>query len=279
MHKQWLLILVLAPWFSVSSALAGDRLKSTGGVSTIEGAAGGGLVPWATISGYSSTDQLSVQAFATQVVVDDYRLRVTGLSASYNNRVELSFAQQNFRLDALDQSLEQNIFGAKVRLAGSLLYTAMPQISVGLQYKVHQNFDLPEAVGARSDSDLEAYLSASKVYFDAFFGRNLLLNATVRATRANQTGLLGFGSEDANNYRAMLEGSAALLVTHDLALGVEYRQKPDQLAFAREDDWFDVFAAWFINKNVSLVAAYADLGSIAGQDQQRGWYLSVQGAY
>ena len=67
-----------------------------------------------------------------------------------------------------------------------------------------------------------------------------------------------------------------MLFHPSLAVGVEYRQKPDNLGFAREDDWHDAFVAWFPNKHVALVAAYADLGSIAGLDGQRGGYVSLQ---
>jgi hypothetical protein len=37
--------------------------------------------------------------------------------------------------------------------------------------------------------------------------------------------------------------------------------------------------AWFPSKRVSVVAAWADLGSIATLDGQRGAYLSLQLAY
>ncbi len=57
---------------------------------------------------------------------------------------------------------------------------------------------------------------------------------------------------------------------------MEYRQKPDNLSFAREDDWYDVFVGWFPTKRVSLVAAWSDLCSIAGLDDQKGLYLSLQ---
>ncbi|OYW32390.1 MAG: hypothetical protein B7Z51_03330, partial [Methyloversatilis sp. 12-65-5] len=35
---------------------AGDRLIATGGVTQIEGAAGGGLNPWAVIAGYGTRE-------------------------------------------------------------------------------------------------------------------------------------------------------------------------------------------------------------------------------
>ncbi|MFB2800041.1 DUF3034 family protein [Shewanella seohaensis] len=256
----------------------GSRVIATGGASMTEGSAGGGIVPWAVINGYGSSDEWSATAMVTGVYVDDFTLKVMGASLSYDNRFELSLARQTFDLDTLGGELGQDIVGFKYKLAGELLYTAMPQITLGAQYKKVDDFSLPQAVGARDDWGLDIYVAASKVFFDTVAGRNLLLNATVRATKANQTGLLGFGTEASNDYHFMLEASAALLLTDNLALGIEYRQKPNELGFAREDDWQDIFLAWFINKHLSVVTAYADLGSIAGFEHQRGWYLSLEGA-
>ena len=256
----------------------GSRVVATGGGTMIEGCAGGGIVPWAVINGYGSSDEWSATAMATGVYVDDFTLKVIGASLSFDNRFELSAARQTFDLETMGGELGQDIFGVKYKLAGELLYTAMPQITLGAQYKRVDDFAIPQAVGARSDWGLDVYLAASKVFFDAVAGRNLLLNGTVRATKANQTGLLGFGTQASSDYQFVLEASAAVLLTDNVALGIEYRQKPNELAFAREDDWQDVFLAWFINKHLSVVTAYANLGSIAGFDEQQGWYVSVEGA-
>lgn len=264
---------------SSGTAQAGSKVIATGGASTIEGSAGGGIVPWAVINSYASSDEWGATAFATQVGVDDFTLNVAGASISYDNRWELSFARQTFKLDSIGGELKQDVLGLKYHLAGELLYTALPQISLGLQYKKHRDFALPQAVGARDDSGLDVYISASKVLFNQLAGRNLLLNATVRASKANQTGLLGFGTANDNNYQLLFESSAVMLLTNQVALGVEFRQKPNQLAFAREDHWRDLFAAWFINKHVSVVAGYADLGSIAGFSSQQGYYLSLEGVW
>ena len=66
------------------------------------------------------------------------------------------------------------------------------------------------------------------------------------------------------------------MLSRKLVVGAEYRFKPDNLAFADEDDWLDLFAAYAINEHATLTAAYADLGSIATFDDQRGLYLSLQ---
>ena len=262
---------------TVPAFAEGSRVVATGGGTTIEGSAGGGIVPWAVINGYGSSDEWSATAMATGVYVDDFTLKVIGASLSFDNRFELSVARQTFDLDTMGGELGQDIFGVKYKLAGELLYTAMPQITLGAQYKRVDDFAIPLAVGARSDWGLDVYIAASKVFFDAVAGRNLLLNGTVRATKANQTGLLGFGTQASNDYQFVLEASAAVLLTDNVALGIEYRQKPNELAFAREDDWQDVFLAWFINKHLSVVTAYANLGSIAGFADQQGWYVSVEG--
>lgn len=263
---------------TVPTFAEGSRVVATGGGTMIEGSAGGGIVPWAVINGYGSSGEWSATAMATGVYVDDFTLKVIGASLSFDNRFELSVARQTFDLDTMGGELGQDIFGVKYKLAGELLYTAMPQITLGAQYKRVDDFAIPQAVGARDDWGLDVYVAASKVFFDAIAGRNVLLNGTVRATKANQTGLLGFGTQANHDYQFVLEASAAVLLTDNVALGIEYRQKPDELAFAREDDWQDVFLAWFINKHLSVVTAYANLGSIAGFEEQRGWYLSVEGA-
>ncbi|WMB74139.1 DUF3034 family protein [Shewanella oncorhynchi] len=263
---------------TVPTFAEGSRVVTTSGGTMIEGSAGGGIVPWAVINGYGSSGEWSATAMATGVYVDDFTLKVIGASLSFDNRFELSVARQTFDLDTMGGELGQDIFGVKYKLAGELLYTAMPQIALGAQYKRVDDFAIPQAVGARDDWGLDMYVAASKVFFDAIAGRNVLLNGTVRATKANQTGLLGFGTQANHDYQFVLEASAAVLLTDNVALGIEYRQKPDELAFAREDDWQDVFLAWFINKHLSVVTAYANLGSIAGFEEQRGWYLSVEGA-
>ena len=262
------------------------KLLATGGASQVEGAGGGGLVPWATLSGYGTREQHGGAVFATRVDTGDYALDVQGAAFTLGNRLELSLARQRLDLGELRrqlslpwQSLGQDIFGAKLRLSGDLIYTRAPQVSAGVQYKRLRDATLPLALGARDESGVDLYVSATKLFLSGPGGYQWLLNGTVRSTRANQLGLLGFGGDHKSGRSLLLEGSAAVLLAPSLAVGVEYRQKPDNLGFAREDDWRDAFVAWFPNKHLSVVAAWAELGSIATLDNQRGPYLSVQLAF
>jgi hypothetical protein len=264
-------------------AIAADgRLLATGGASSLEGAAGGGITPWAVLAGYGETGEWGATVFATRVNSQDYRLDVSGVALAWDNRIELSFAQQRLDISSLhlpDSSLNQDIFGLKVRLFGDLMYDQLPQVSLGVQHKKQQNFLIPKLVGAGRDADTEAYLQASRLLLGGAFGYNLLLNGGVRYSRANQLGLLGFGGERNDQREMLAEASLAVLFNPRWVLGVEYRQKPDNLSFAKESDWSDVFVGYFPNKHLSLVLAWAQLGDIAGLSNQNGPYLSLQGSF
>ncbi|MBO9853832.1 DUF3034 family protein [Xanthomonas phaseoli] len=282
-----LLAAAAAGVFAPLHALAGDgRLLATGGVSMIEGSSGGGIVPWATLSGYGTRDELGTVAFATHVDSGDYRLDVQGAALTVGNRLELSLARQRLDLGALQDrlglpwnALGQDLVGAKWRVAGDLVYGHAPQVSLGVQYKRLRNGTLPLAIGARDDHGTDIYVSASRLLLQGAGGYQLLLNGTLRATRANQAGLLGFGGDRRNSYRLVPEVSAAVVLSPSWAVGVEYRDKPNNLGFAREQAWADAFVAWFPSKHVSLTAAWADLGDIATLADQRGPYLSLQVAF
>ena len=174
--------------------------------------------------------------------------------------------------------IDQNIVGAKVRLLGDAVYDQdrwLPQVSVGVQYKSNNRPALLSAIGAKSSDGVDFYLAGTKL----FLAQSLLLNATGRATRANQFGLLGFGGDRSGGYSAQFEGSAVYLLSRNLAVGGEFRTKPDNLRFAREDNAWDLFAAWFVNKRLSATLACVQLGRIARQASQNGVYLSLQAGF
>ncbi|GGW87639.1 DUF3034 family protein [Alteromonas halophila] len=252
------------------------KLIGTAGLNQIEGAGGGGLVPWATLSGYDSQEQTSLNVFATNVNVDDYRLQVLGSSVSLYDRVEVSAARHTFDLTSLGGEIRQNIYGAKVRLYGDVVYSQYPQLSAGVQYKDLQDDTIANALGSTDSSGLDYYLSATKVHLGAAAGYNLVWNVTARMTKANQLGLLGFGHATQDNHELMMEGSVGILFNRHLAVGAEYRQKPDNLGLG-EDDWWDVFVTYIPSKSFNVTLAWAELGSIAGAQGQDGLYLSIGG--
>jgi hypothetical protein len=265
---------------AAAPVIAGDRLQWTGAVTQVEGAAGGGVVPWALVGGLETDEQFGATAFATNVAVSDFSLRTGGFGIDYDDRIELSVARQRFDAGSLlpGLTLGQNIVGLKVRVIGDAVFAPdeyLPQIALGAQWKRTLDFDqIPHAVGAARGEDVDLYLAATKLYFAALAGHNVIIDATVRRTRANQFGLLGFGG-DGSGFSWMPEVSAAVWLNERLLLGAEYRDKPSNLQAFREDAARDIFLAWGPLKNLTLTVAWADLGSIAGKSSQRGLYASL----
>jgi hypothetical protein len=259
------------------------KLLATGGVSQLEGAGGGGLTTWALITGYGTRDGAGIDAHFTYVDVGNYSLWSEGAAIGLFDRVELSYAHQTFDTQEVGALLglgkgyeiSQDVYGAKVKLIGDAVYdqdSMLPEIAIGAQYKQNDRAALLHAIGAKSADGTDYYVAATKLFLE----ESVLVDTTLRETKANQFGILGFGGDRNDNYSTQFEGSAAYLFSRKFAAGVEFRTKPNNLGIAREDDAWDVFAAYFLNKNISLTAAYVDLGNIVIRDHQHGAYLSLQ---
>ncbi len=269
---------------AVTTAYGGDRLAATGGVMQIEGAAGGGLTPWALIAGLGTEDEVGGSAFCTRVRPSDFILDTCGVAVGIDNRLELSLARQTFNLDSViqNQHIDQSIVGAKLRLFGDAVLDQdqpwLPQVSAGVMWKHNSSYDfVPELLGARHRDGADFYLAATKIWLDGPLGHSWLADVTLRESNANQLGLLGFGG-DLGNYHLLAEGSLGVFLNDYVILGGEYRQKPNNLSAFRENDFKDVFLAFVPVKYLSLTLAYVDLGNIADKPHQDGWYLSLQGS-
>lgn len=284
---------------------APGKLLLTGGVTSVEGAAGGGLTPWAVTGGYATGQDVSVFATASRVRTRDFGLSVQAVGLAWGEHVEATFAHQEFDTGPVAGALaavlmdpafnglrlKQDIIGLKVRVFGDAVLdsdTWLPQIAVGLELKETNAGHLAPVLasfGAKGKGT-DFYISATKL----FLAESLLVNGTLRATRANQTGLLGFGATGHDSYQVRPEISVAYLFSKSVALGAEYRAKPDNLrdntalgaAALREGAWKDIFLAWAPSKHLSVTAAYVDLGRIVPgvvTRRQTGSYLSAQLAY
>jgi hypothetical protein len=285
-----LLAACLTAWSPAEAQIRPDlgKLLATGGVSQLEGSGGGGLTPWALITGYGSRDSYGANTHYTTVTTPDYSLATAGVAVGYADRFEVSFANQDFRgsLAPMNQlRITQDVVGLKLKIAGDAVYDQdswMPQFAVGAMFKRTNTVGGLSALGvsnvkqlgAKDDRGTDYYISATKI----FLGESLLLNGTIRATKANQMGLLGFGGDKGDNYQAMLEASAAYLINRKLVVGAEYRMKPNNLGVDNEKAYQDIFLAYFPTKNLSLTLAYASLGDITvfNPKRQNGAYMSLQ---
>jgi hypothetical protein len=334
---------LIALAFSLPAIGAGGKLLGTGGVTQFEGSGGGGLTPWALITGYGTADEIGGSGHYTFISTDDYDLHSAGIKAGFYDRLELSLTRQRLNVDtnvvastagaligalepllgspgditASGTSIDMDIYGAKLRLFGDAVYAQdsfLPQVSLGVQHKRNRDFGsgvvvpylgdvgIPALLGAKDSSGTDYYLSATKVFLGVPWGRNLLLNGTLRATRANAYGLLGFGREvvnpldgqlldESNSYRLEYEFSAAMFVAPTVVVGAEYRTQSNRLSnqpvlgllgapdLAKEDDVYDLFVAWIPNKYFALTAAYVNLGNLPFQSRSQAAYLSLQASF
>lgn len=255
----------------------------TRGATSVEGAAGAGLATWALIAGQATEDGVGAAFFATAIPLSNYDFTAYGAGIGLFDRVEVSYARQNFDTGETGAALglgegftfAQDIVGAKIRVFGDAVYAQdswLPQVAIGAQFKRTEHEGLVAALGATNDSGVDLYVAATKIVLD----QSLVLNGTIRFTEANQFGLLGFGGDRDDGRSAQIELSGAYLATDRLLIGAEYRSRPDNLGFAREDDAYDLFAAYALTDAVTVVAGYAALGDIATFADQRGAYLSLQ---
>lgn len=278
-------VLAAAPAFA-REARAGGKLLLTDGVTTVEGAAGGGLATWALIAGNETQNGIGGTAGATLVELPDFRLTALTAAVGLWDRLELSYARQRFDTRDAGAALGlgrgftfgQDIIGAKLRVAGDAVWDQdrlLPQISIGVQHKRANQGAVIRAVGGRESRGTDFYAAATKL----ILSRGVLLNGTVRLTKANQFGLLGFGGDKGNHRTAQLEASAAYMLSRSFVLGAEARTRPNRLGFAEEDTGVDLFAAWAVHRNVTVTAAYVDLGDIATVRSQRGLFAQLQAAF
>ncbi len=97
-------------------------------------------------------------------------------------------------------TLGQDIVGLKVRLAGDAVFEPdrwLPQIAARRAVEAHPGFRCRfRAPSARRAARMSICTSRRpRLYFAALAGRNVIVDATLRRTRANQFGLLGFGGD------------------------------------------------------------------------------------
>ena len=304
-YKIWVAACVVCSLWAGAALADTGKLSLTGGVTSVDGAAGGGISPWGLIGTNATDGELGLSVGVSQLPLPDYSLTTTGVAVALNNQIEASFAQQDFnaavatRFNSLGfsvaggQHIRMNVLGLKVRIVGEAILDSdrwMPQVAAGVLYKQTDSGTIRpvlEFLGASSEGG-EAYVAASKLLLK----NSVLLNGTLRYTNANQGGLLGFGSRasGANTPRIVSEISAAYLLSSKLAVGAEVRFNPNNLeapgadanlgAGLAADNWADLFVAWAPSKHWSLTLAYVDLGrilpAITSNKNQNGAYLGLQ---
>ncbi|WP_083561407.1 DUF3034 family protein [Oceanococcus atlanticus] len=331
--RRWASAMLVAGgllWGNTATAglVNSGKVLATGGVINVDGAGGGGIAPWATISGYATRDGINGGLHYTWVYLPDYSLNSYGFTAGFFDRLELSYTRSTLPtggtfdtvglisdaagldtgIEPFNTTIKMDVYGAKLRLFGDAVYTSdswIPQVAIGGHWKENKNAALMNTLQAADTEDWEAYAVATKIFFPI----STLVSVAGRYTSANQTGLTGFGGPDGNDKELRLEVSIAHLLSKNTAFGFEYAQHGDNLGGHSvelagldltgvtgllsdlglgtgdtltqlpEDDWFDAFFAYFPNKNISFVFAYAMLGNITLTPEQHGFYISMHATW
>src|SRR5260221_7311754 len=103
------------------------KLLLTGGVTELEGAGGGGLVPWALITGYETRDGVGADAHYTHANLGNYQVNAAGVAVGLFDRFELSYVNVALSGGVAGSlnggpTISENVVCAKLRLFGRAGY-------------------------------------------------------------------------------------------------------------------------------------------------------------
>ena len=261
------------------------KLLATGGVSNVEGAGGGGMATWALITGYGTHDGFGLDAHMTYLNFPAYTLTTWGVAAGFWDRVELSYARQHFDTEEVGAELglghgfafDQDIYGAKVKVFGDAVYDQdswMPQIAAGAQYKQNDQGLVVHVVGAQ----FRRRHRLLRRRHQSFSGRQLSRRRDCPRHARQPVRPSGLRRRQGLRLFAGIRRFGRLSLQPQIRARRGIPHKTDNLRIAQEDDAWDIFAAYFLCKNLSLTVAYVDLGNIVIADHQNGFYLSAQAA-
>jgi hypothetical protein len=220
------------------------------------------------------------------------------ITETLGDRVELGYAFQTLSLDDLPNDIEAatgikisddfvnlHNFNARVALVkeGEFGQSWMPAITGGIHYKYNDTISTMNSelggtltsIGIEDNSGFDYTLYGSKML--TFLPRPVLINVGLRSTEAAHIGLLGFtGERD-----LVVEGNIVVFVTDRLALGGEYRQKPNSYTqipglIGQEDDWWSVVFGYVASNNVTVSGGYFNLGQVLNSKENTALALKVK---
>lgn len=152
-----------------------------------------------------------------------------------------------------DKSINTYNLGAKVRIVDENGFDTVwvPAIAVGGVYK-YTDSKTVEALGLENDG-FDAYVVASKLIKQTPVP--VLVSAGLLTSDEVVNGIVGH-----NDYDTVGFANVDILPAENIAIGVEYKQGVNAGSGIRNHDYWDGHVAWFVNKSLTLVAAYAVTG-------------------
>lgn len=152
-----------------------------------------------------------------------------------------------------DKSINTYNLGAKLRLLDENAFDTSwaPAIAVGGVYK-YSDSSTVKVLNLDNDG-FDAYVVASKLVTQTPWP--ILLSAGLLLSDEVVNGVVGH-----NDYDVVGFGNIDILPADNVAIGVEYKQGVDAGDGIRNHDYWDAHVAWFVTKQLTLVAAFAETG-------------------
>ena len=257
----------------------------------IEGEGGGGISPWAYLINPPEKGKMigKPSIAAWQWIGNGYNFTFQSIAMNLFNRVELGFGVMDLDISEMRDDLfsattldlnEDHVrvfhIHAKVLALNESEY--IPAVAFSAGYKWNTEMDeldkrlggVFSSIGYDNDSSAEFTAVATKTIPWAI---PTIVSAGVRLSRGHQLGLLGFS----NKWSANFESTIAILPSEKVAVGFEYKQKPDRMQSLgslglntgrqqdftfREDDFIDWFFCYMPTSKLSFIIAWATIGNV-----------------
>jgi hypothetical protein len=242
-----------------------NNLQGTGGIAFNPLAYTAGL-PWDGAEGGDSTNAVAHSALngkvsrpqigAWYVNLNDAGINwwTTSAALSFFDHVELSAGYEFINAHKYgDKSINKYNLGAKVKFLDEDAFDTswVPALAVGGVYKYTDSRTV-EALGL-DDDGFDAYVVASKLITQTPVP--VLLSAGLLLSDEVVNGVVGH-----NDYDVVAFGNIDILPAENIAIGFEYKQGVDAGDGIRNHDYYDAHVAWFVTKQLTLVAAFAETG-------------------
>lgn len=153
-----------------------------------------------------------------------------------------------------DDSISTHNIGAKLRILDENAFDTawIPAIAIGGVWK-YTDAATVQALGLR-DNGVDGYIVASKLVTQTPVP--VLLSAGLLISDEVVNGVVGH-----NDYGVAGFGNIDILPAENIAIGLEYKQGVNVGDNIRNHDYYDAHVAWFVTKNLTLVAAFVETGN------------------
>jgi len=295
----WMVVLCL--WFGTRVGLAEPPLPTH----NVEGNSGVFITPTAYLANPPAEGQkIGLPSFsATGAFIGEKDFQSYVVTENLFGRLEVGYAAERMGLGDWPDAVERATGGIQVKdyvllhnlntrfmavKEGDFECPWMPAITLGSHFKWNDglaeiNRELGgecDVLGADHTFGTEFTALASKTITEVL-PRPVIVSGGLRNSDAIHTGFMGFAGER----RTTFEGSLIYLLTDNLLIASEYRQKPDLIdqctvgndhLVKAENDWWDICLAYIVNDHITIAGGYANFGNVLNHHEDNVWAFQLK---